>query len=136
MCFSIVGGAIALATAALLVLTLGFHAGCFVMLNDMNRHGLWYLLGVIFLRWWWLIGTKSEKKEGIERLNDMLRIYGECLQMVRDVMPYVRVIAKFDAERDKILQLICFNNPVPDDWQPLPETCEGVEQRPTSEPGN
>ncbi len=34
------------------------------------------------------------------------------------------------AEHDKVLQLICFNNPVPDDWQPLPETCEGVvEQR-------
>jgi TolB-like protein/Flp pilus assembly protein TadD len=30
------------------------------------------------------------------------------------------------AEREKVLQLICFNNPVPDNWQPLPETCEGV----------
>jgi tetratricopeptide (TPR) repeat protein len=30
------------------------------------------------------------------------------------------------AEHDKVLQLICFNNPVPDNWQPLPETCEGV----------
>ena len=29
-------------------------------------------------------------------------------------------------EREKVLQLICFNNPVPEDWQPLPETCEGV----------
>ncbi len=32
-------------------------------------------------------------------------------------------------EREKTLQLICFNNPVPDFWQPLPETCEGVVQR-------
>lgn len=32
-------------------------------------------------------------------------------------------------EHDKILQLICFNNPVPDEWQPLPETCEGVVER-------
>jgi tetratricopeptide (TPR) repeat protein len=32
-------------------------------------------------------------------------------------------------EHDKVLQLICFNNPVPDDWQPLPETCEGVEEQ-------
>ena len=33
-------------------------------------------------------------------------------------------------EHEKVLQLICFNNPVPDDWQPMPETCEGVvEQR-------
>ena len=30
------------------------------------------------------------------------------------------------AEHEKVLQLVCFNNPVPDDWQPLPETCEGV----------
>jgi hypothetical protein len=29
-------------------------------------------------------------------------------------------------EHDKVLQLICFNNPTPDNWQPLPETCEGV----------
>ena len=30
------------------------------------------------------------------------------------------------AEREEVLQLICLNNPVPDDWQPLPETCDGV----------
>lgn len=29
-------------------------------------------------------------------------------------------------DHDKILQLICFNNPVPNHWQPLPETCEGI----------
>jgi TolB-like protein/predicted Zn-dependent protease len=33
-------------------------------------------------------------------------------------------------EHDKVLQLICFNNPTPDNWQPLPETCEGVVERP------
>ncbi len=33
------------------------------------------------------------------------------------------------AEHEKVLQLICFNNPVPDNWQPLPETCEGVEEQ-------
>ena len=32
-------------------------------------------------------------------------------------------------EHDKVLQLICFNNPVPGDWQPLPETCDGVEEQ-------
>jgi TolB-like protein/Flp pilus assembly protein TadD len=31
-----------------------------------------------------------------------------------------------DKQREEVLQLICFNNPVPDDWRPLPETCEGV----------
>jgi len=33
------------------------------------------------------------------------------------------------AEHDKVLQLICFNNPVPSHWQPLLETCEGVEEQ-------
>ena len=37
--------------------------------------------------------------------------------------------AILDAEHDKVLQLICFNNPVPGDWQPLPETCEGVKEQ-------
>ena len=37
--------------------------------------------------------------------------------------------SKLATERDNILQLICFNNPVPDDWQPLPETCEGVVEK-------
>ena len=32
-------------------------------------------------------------------------------------------------EREKVLQLICFNNPVPDDWRPLPETCAGIVER-------
>jgi len=31
------------------------------------------------------------------------------------------------AEHDKVLQLICFNNPAPGNWQPLPKTCKGVE---------
>jgi len=34
------------------------------------------------------------------------------------------------AEHEKVLQLICFNNPVADDWRPLPETCEGIPERP------
>jgi TolB-like protein len=32
-------------------------------------------------------------------------------------------------EREKVLQLLCFNNPAPQGWQPLPETCEGVVER-------
>lgn len=33
-------------------------------------------------------------------------------------------------EHEKYLQLVCFNNPVPDDWRPLPETCDGVIEQP------
>jgi tetratricopeptide (TPR) repeat protein len=36
------------------------------------------------------------------------------------------LVAILATERAKSLQMICFNNPVPEDWQPLPETCEGV----------
>lgn len=35
--------------------------------------------------------------------------------------------AILDAERDKVLQMVCFDNPAPDNWQPLPATCEGRE---------
>ena len=37
-----------------------------------------------------------------------------------------QILAK---EHEQVLQLICFNNPTPDNWQPLPETCEGVIER-------
>ena len=33
------------------------------------------------------------------------------------------------AEHDKVLQLICFNNPAPAGWQPLRKTCEGVKEQ-------
>jgi TolB-like protein/Tfp pilus assembly protein PilF len=49
---------------------------------------------------------------------------------LRDDPRFIAVQKELDEilaeEREKVLQLICFNNPVPDDWRPLPETCEGV----------
>jgi tetratricopeptide (TPR) repeat protein len=33
-------------------------------------------------------------------------------------------------EHQKYLQLVCFNNPVPDNWRPLPQTCDGVIEQP------
>ncbi len=38
--------------------------------------------------------------------------------------------ASLAAEHDKVLQLICFNNPALTGWQAMPETCEGVEEQP------
>jgi len=32
-------------------------------------------------------------------------------------------------ERDKVLQLMCFNNPAPSGWQPMPETCADVQEQ-------
>ena len=52
---------------------------------------------------------------------------------LRDEPRFTALQREMDAllaeEHDKVLQLICFNNPVPDDWQPLPETCEGLEEQ-------
>ena len=39
----------------------------------------------------------------------------------------IRLDEILEEERRNTLQLICFNNPTPDTWRPLPETCEGVE---------
>jgi TolB-like protein/Tfp pilus assembly protein PilF len=36
--------------------------------------------------------------------------------------------ATLQTEHEKILQLICHNNPVPESWQPLAETCAGVDK--------
>jgi len=61
-------------------------------------------------------------------------IYDPIFADLRDKPRLVALRQELDAilavEHDKVLQLICFNNPVPEDWQPMPETCEGVvEQR-------
>ena len=49
---------------------------------------------------------------------------------LRDNPRFVALQEELDAilavEHEKVLQLVCFNNPVPDDWQPLPETCEAI----------
>jgi TolB-like protein/thioredoxin-like negative regulator of GroEL len=37
---------------------------------------------------------------------------------------------KLAQDREKALQLICFSNPAPDEWQPLPETCDGIVEQP------
>jgi tetratricopeptide (TPR) repeat protein len=53
--------------------------------------------------------------------------------LFQDDPRYIAVQAKLDAilieEHEKVLQLICFNNPVPDIWRPMPETCEGVTEQ-------
>ena len=57
-----------------------------------------------------------------------------ALQAFRDVPQFHELEARLEAilasEREKALQMICFNNPVADAWQPLASTCEGVEAAP------
>ena len=49
---------------------------------------------------------------------------------IRDEPGFIEVRKELDdimvVEHEKVLQLICFNNPSPNEWRPLPETCEGV----------
>ena len=53
---------------------------------------------------------------------------------LRNEPGFIEVRKELDAiiavEREKVLQLICFDNPVPNEWRPLPETCEGVVEAP------
>lgn len=36
------------------------------------------------------------------------------------------IARELEREHGEMRLLVCFNNPVPDTWQPLTETCEGV----------
>ena len=55
------------------------------------------------------------------------------LETLRSELGFIEVRKELDAivaiEHEKVLQLICFNNPVPNEWRPLPETCEGVVEK-------
>jgi TolB-like protein/tetratricopeptide (TPR) repeat protein len=53
-------------------------------------------------------------------------IFDELQQNPRFVALREELLALLAEEHEKILQLVCFNNPVPDEWQPMTETCAGV----------
>jgi len=59
-----------------------------------------------------------------EPIFDAIRIEPGFIDVRKELDAIVAV------EHEKILQLICFNNPVPNEWRPLPETCEGVVETP------
>ena len=51
---------------------------------------------------------------------------------IRDDRRFIALQEELDEilaeEREKVLHLICFNNAVPDEWQPMPETCHPKSQ--------
>jgi tetratricopeptide (TPR) repeat protein len=55
-----------------------------------------------------------------------------AFEVLRDSEQFQALESRLDsilaAQRVRALQMICFNNPVPDAWQPLPDTCAGVGQ--------
>ena len=56
-------------------------------------------------------------------------MFDELQQEPRFVALREKLHSMLLVEHEKVLQLICFNNPVPNEWQPLPETCEGVKEQ-------
>ena len=79
--------------------------------------------------------TIAALKSAIQHgLRTLVYIDEPFFEDLRDEPRFVALRQEVDEllaeEHDKVLQLICFNNPVPDDWQPMPETCKGVEEVP------
>jgi len=78
-----------------------------------------------------IAAVKSAIRHG---LRDRQFFDDAIFEDLRSEPGFIALQKKLDAilatEHDKVLQLVCFNNPVPDSWQPLPETCEGLEQKP------
>ena len=77
-----------------------------------------------------IVALKSAIQRGLKNprfLDDL--IFEDLWDEPRFVALQQELDAILAVEHDKVLQLICFNNPVPRDWQPLPETCEGVEEQ-------
>jgi TolB-like protein len=74
----------------------------------------------------------EELRTGIQDRGLRVDLYFDepILETLRSEPGFIEVRKELDAivavEHAKILQLICFNNPVPNEWRPLPETCEGV----------
>jgi tetratricopeptide (TPR) repeat protein len=65
-------------------------------------------------------------------LRDPLFFSDPFFDAIRDDRQFVDIesvaLQALVGERAKALQLMCFNNPAPGAWQPLPETCKSVEQ--------
>jgi len=84
-------------------------------------------------------GNKAVALHNIQKAIDVgirdRTIFSEpAFKALSDLQEFLMLKLKLDEilanEREKALQMMCYNNPVPEAWQPLPETCEGVEETP------
>jgi hypothetical protein len=55
-------------------------------------------------------------------------IFDEMRDDPRFLASVQKIAADLAKQRGDVLQLICFHNPVPHAWRPLPKTCAGVKQ--------
>ena len=53
-------------------------------------------------------------------------IFGEIWDDPRFVAQLQKMDTDLARQHEEVLQVLCINNPVPDAWRPLPETCAGV----------
>jgi len=64
------------------------------------------------------------------RTPPLYSVDGPNFDAIRDQPGFVAVRHKLDefmaSDRRKVLELICLDNPAAEDWQPMPETCQGV----------
>jgi hypothetical protein len=56
-------------------------------------------------------------------------IFGEVWDDPRFVAQVQELDEDLARQHEEVLQVICFNNPVPGAWRPLPETCAGVKEQ-------
>ena len=105
-------------------------------LRQRNRaglvHGEYYRAAAIIAA---LEGDKGSALENIEKAiergpRDPSLFSEPAFDALRDSPEFKALESRADsilaAQRVKALQMMCFNNPVPETWQPLTETCEGV----------
>jgi len=80
-------------------------------------------------------GNEGDSVEALHRaidigLRDPVILTEPCFDSMQSNDAFVglgdRLMQLIVAERTEILQMICYNNPAPNTWQPLRQTCEGV----------
>jgi TolB-like protein len=87
-----------------------------------------------------LAAYRGNREDAIENLSeavahglyDPLFLGNALFDGIRDDPRFVDLESKalqaLEVERVRALQIICFANPAPNAWQPLPQTCQGVEK--------
>ena len=77
------------------------------------------------------IALQNMQKAFDTGLRDRSIFFEPAFEAFHDTPEFLALELELDeilaSEREKVLQMMCYNNPVPEAWQALPETCEGVE---------
>ena len=125
----------------------GDKAGAAVLIKlskeDQRQHGLAGMLhGEHYRTDALLDAVQANESEALHNIQVAIdaglidrTIFSEpAFDALRDSQEFLAMKLNMDgilaSEREKALQMMCFNNPVPEAWQPLSETCDGVEAKP------